>query len=115
MPSGRAREEIDRLNNLRVIELMKGYEQPRRAAAFMVVLAVATPAGEILFKGVGEAHRWIADSMRGNRGFGYDPIFVGSDTFERTYAELDPMRKNLRSHRSRVLKEFKAWLGGYLK
>ena len=115
VPSERPREEIDRRNNLRVIELMQGYEQPRRAAAFKVVLAVATPAGEILFKGVGEAHGWIAESMRGDRGFGYDPIFVGSDTFERTYAELDPMRKNLRSHRSRVLKEFKAWLGGYLK
>jgi len=91
VPSGRARAEI---------ELMQGYELPRRAAAFKVVLAVATPAGEILFKGVGEAHGWIAESMRGDRGFGYDPIFVGSDTFERTSAGLDPMRKNLRSHRS---------------
>ena len=100
VPSGRARAEIDRRNNLRVIELMQGYELPRRAAAFKVVLAVATPAGEILFKGVGEAHGWIAESMRGERGFGYDPIFVGSDTFERTSAGLDPMRKNLRSHRS---------------
>ena len=113
--SGTAREEIDRQNNLRVLELMKGIEQPRRAAAFKVVLAVATAAGEILFKGVGESHGWIAESMRGERGFGYDPIFIGSDTFEKTYAELDPMRKNLRSHRSRVLKEFKAWLGGYVR
>jgi len=100
VPSGHPREEIDRRNNLRVIDLMQGYEQPRRAGAFKVVLAVATPAGEILFKGAGEAHGWIAESMRGDRGFGYDPIFVGSDSFERTYAELDPMRKNLRSHRS---------------
>jgi XTP/dITP diphosphohydrolase len=113
--SGRPREEMDRLNTARVLELLKGVEQPRRAAAFKVVLAVATPDGAILFRSAADSHGWIADAPRGERGFGYDPIFVGGDTFGKTYAELDPMRKNLRSHRSRALKEFKAWLGRFLK
>ena len=89
--------------------------QPRRAAVFKVVLAVATPAGEVLFKAGAESHGWISDAPRGEHGFGYDPVFVGQDTFGKTYAELDPMRKNLRSHRRRVLQEFKAWLGQALK
>ena len=114
-PSGLDREQIDMRNNSLVLELLEGVEQPRRAASFKVVLAVATPAGEILFKGVGESHGWIAEQARGRGGFGYDPIFVGQDTFGKTYAELDSMRKNLRSHRRRVLQEFKAWLGRTLK
>jgi len=114
-PSDRVREVIDRANNELVIELMKGVEQPRRAACFRVVLAVATPEGEILFKGEGESHGWISEEMRGDKGFGYDPIFVGNNTYGKTYAELDSMRKNLRSHRKDVLDRFQAWLGQYLK
>lgn len=114
-PSGLSREEIDRLNNQRVLELMKGIEQPKRAAMFKVVLAVSTLEGKILFKASGESHGWISEELRGENGFGYDPIFIGQDTFGKTYAELDSHRKNLRSHRRHVLQEFKAWLGNYLK
>src|SRR4029453_2071912 len=77
--------------------------------------AVATPEGEILFKGSGESHGWIAEEMRGDKGFGYDPIFVGATTYGKTYAEIDSMRKNLRSHRKDVLDRFQAWLGQDLK
>jgi XTP/dITP diphosphohydrolase len=114
-PSGLARVVIDQRNNERLLALMEGIEQPRRAAQFKVVLAVAAPDGEILFQARGESTGWIAEACRGEHGFGYDPIFVGSDTFGKTYAELDAMRKNLRSHRRRVLQEFKAWLGRELK
>lgn len=112
--SGLPRPELDRRNNALLLELLRGVEQPRRAAAFQVVLAVAAPDGEVLFHAQGEAHGWIAEEARGERGFGYDPVFVGQDTFGKTYAELDPMRKNLRSHRRRALQEFKAWLGRFL-
>ncbi len=113
-PSGRSREELDPLNNQRVLELLAGVEQPRRSAVFKVRLVVAR-GEQILFEAGGESHGWIADEPRGSGGFGYDPIFVGQDTFDRTYAELDPMRKNLRSHRRRVLKEFQHWLGKALR
>ena len=113
-PSGEPRQVIDARNNARLLALLEGVEQPRRAAAFKVVLAVAEADGTVLFRGVGESHGWVAEAARGDRGFGYDPVFVGQDTFGKTYAELDPMRKNLRSHRRRVLQEFKAWLGRYL-
>ncbi len=115
MPCDATREMIDGANNLRVLLMMRGVEMPRRAAKFRVVLAVASPDGEILFKGASESHGWIAEERRGENGFGYDPIFVGQDTFGKTYAELDSARKNQRSHRRRVLDEFKAWLGGFLK
>jgi XTP/dITP diphosphohydrolase len=106
--SDRTREEMDRLNNERLLALMKGIEQPRRAAAFKVVLVITQP-GKVLFQASAECHGWIADEQRGTNGFGYDPIFVGQDTFGKTFAELDPMRKNLRSHRKRVLDEMFMW------
>lgn len=113
--AGLGRDRIDLENNQLVLKLMDGIEQPHRAACFRVYLVVAKPDGEILFRGIGESHGWISEEMRGNNGFGYDPIFIGGDTFGKTYAELDSMRKNLRSHRKNVLKEFKMWLGKRLK
>ena len=60
----------------------------------------------VLFESGGEAHGWIADAPAGTHGFGYDPIFVGQDTFGKTYAEVDSVGKNLRSHRRRVVAGF---------
>lgn len=110
VPSGLSRDEIDARNNDLVLKIMEGIEQPHRAAFFKVVLVVADEHGEVLFKAAGESHGWIATECRGTNGFGYDPIFVGNDCFDKTYAELDSMRKNMKSHRKRVLNEFKAWL-----
>ena len=114
-PTVADRAVIDGANNVRVLSLMHRIKMPHRAAAFRVVLAVASPDGGILFKSAAESRGWIADERRGENGFGYDPIFVGADTFGKTYAELDSARKNLRSHRRKVLNDFKAWLGGFLK
>jgi XTP/dITP diphosphohydrolase len=112
--SKRPREEIDPLNNQRVLELMKGFEQPRRAALFRTAVALAR-GKDLLFSAVAESHGWIAESAKGERGFGYDPVFVGQDTFGKTYAEIDPVRKNLKSHRKRVMDELFFWLSKHLE
>lgn len=114
-PSGKTRVEIDNDNNDKVLDLMKEIKSPYRAAMFKVVLVVAEPNGNILFKGEGETYGWIATEKRGTNGFGYDPIFIGSDTFGKTFAELDSYRKNLKSHRRKVLQEFKSWLARIIK
>jgi XTP/dITP diphosphohydrolase len=44
----------------------------------------------------------ITESMRGSEGFGYDPVFM-PDGYDRTYAELDPEKKNRISHRGKAL------------
>jgi len=36
---------------------------------------------------------------RGDRGFGYDPIFI-ADTMDQTFGELDPAVKHAISHRA---------------
>lgn len=105
--SGRSRDDIDRANNAKLMDLMEG--RAERTAAFHVCFSLALK-GRILFEAFGESRGEIAEVPRGTEGFGYDPIFVGNDTGGLTYAELDPFRKNLRSHRRRALKKVAQFL-----
>ena len=45
----------------------------------------------------------IADDVRGDSGFGYDPIFV-PEGFQQTFAELSPEVKNTISHRAKAIR-----------
>lgn len=103
-----SREEIDLRNNLRVLEMMK--DVTNRIAYFHVALVVHSPDGKCIFSAESRTSGTISTEMRGDNGFGYDPIFIGDDTYGSTYAELDSARKNLRSHRKKVLREFRQWL-----
>lgn len=108
-PSSRLRLDTDHLNNLRVLELLKGIPLSDRGASFTVHMILMRDQ-EILFRTENQSHGWIAEECRGSEGFGYDPIFVGNNTFDRTYGELDAARKNLCSHRKEALREFSVWL-----
>lgn len=72
-----------------------------RRARFRCLLVLALPSGEEhVFEGACEGR--IALSESGDRGFGYDPIFV-PDGYEQTMAELAPEVKNRISHRGRAV------------
>lgn len=107
-PLGLAHAELDLRNTERVLRLMEAVEPAQRGALLKVVLVVALPE-HILFQAAAEYAGSIAEAPRGNHGFGYDPIFIGHNSFGKTLAEIDPVRKNLRSHRKQVLDEFYAW------
>lgn len=69
-----------------------------RSAWFSSVLVLAWPDGdEQLFEGRVNGH--LIWPPRGERGFGYDPIFI-ADGMDRTFAEIDPAEKNRISHRA---------------
>jgi XTP/dITP diphosphohydrolase len=69
-------------------------------AKFTCVLALANPAGEMeLFEG--EVHGRLVFPPRGDKGFGYDPIFV-ADGMEKTFGEIEPPTKHGMSHRARA-------------
>jgi XTP/dITP diphosphohydrolase len=77
-----------------------------RRAFFVAVLALAWPDGHVeSFRG--EAHGTLVFPPRGNRGFGYDPIFVAKGERE-TFGEMDPARKHAISHRAKAFALFSA-------
>jgi XTP/dITP diphosphohydrolase len=72
-------------------------------ANFTCSLALAAPNGEdAVFTGRVFGH--IHWPPRGDRGFGYDPIFV-PDGHTETFGEMDPALKNELSHRMRAFEQ----------
>jgi XTP/dITP diphosphohydrolase len=71
-----------------------------RSARFVAVLALAWPDGDLeLFRG--EVAGKLVWPPRGERGFGYDPIFVPEGSVA-TFGEIDPAQKHRISHRARA-------------
>src|SRR5258708_5290172 len=73
-------------------------DEQDRSALFVAVLALAWPDGDIeLFRGeVAGALVW---PPRGERGFGYDPMFVPEGRTE-TFGETEPAHEHRISHRA---------------
>jgi XTP/dITP diphosphohydrolase len=73
-------------------------EGAARDAAFVCTLALVWPDGHSeVFEGRAPGH--LVWPPRGERGFGYDPVFVPTG-HDRTYAEMDPAEKHAISHRA---------------
>ena len=79
-----------------------------RRAWFTSALAVAWPDGPCVVV-EGEVHGTLTFPPRGDRGFGYDPIFV-PDGHDRTFGEMEPAAKDAMSHRARAFVKLKAAL-----
>ena len=77
-----------------------------RSARFRTAIAFVVPGSDpIVVEGVVEGT--ITDERRGDRGFGYDPVFAVEG---RTYAEMTDDDKNRISHRARALQALTAAL-----
>lgn len=69
-----------------------------RSAAFHCVLAIAWPDGEdVVYEGKCDGS--LTWPPRGEMGFGYDPVFIPSDS-DLTFAEIEPEKKHEISHRA---------------
>ena len=91
----------DAERNARILRLLADLPDPRRAARYRAVVALALPDGSTrIFEGTCEGR--IAAEPRGGGGFGYDPIFIPAGE-TRTMAELPAEVKNQISHRARAL------------
>ena len=79
-----------------------------RSGAFHCCLAVAWPDGaEETY--LGEVRGTLVWPPRGERGFGYDPVFVPQGETE-TFGEMDPDKKHAMSHRADAFVKLKAAL-----
>ena len=78
-----------------------------RSARFRTVICLIIDGEEALFPGVSEGQ--ITHGMKGDFGFGYDPIFVPQGEAE-TFAEMGFERKKHFSHRARAVKKLVTYL-----
>ena len=89
--------------NAKLLKLLDGVPANQRTARFVCVAALVWPDGHHeLLRGTCEGH--IGFELRGETGFGYDPLFVVPQ-YGRTYAELGPDMKNEISHRAKAFQQ----------
>lgn len=72
-------------------------------AKFVCALALADPVGETeIYEGEVRGH--LEFPPRGDKGFGYDPIFV-ADGMRESFGEIEPATKHGMSHRARAFEK----------
>lgn len=88
-------------NNRKLLELLQDHPDPQeRTARFKSVIALVMPDGrEQVVEGCAEG--FILTELRGQEGFGYDPLFYVPE-YDGTFAELPLATKNQISHRGRA-------------
>lgn len=97
---------FETLGNEGILKLLE--HNNNRKAYFKSVIAYKENQNDVrIFKGktLGE----ISKLVRGNKGFGYDPIFQPKIS-NKTYGEMEREEKNQVSHRKKSLEKFKNFL-----
>lgn len=92
----------------KVEERLDDIDARDRRAWFTSALAVAWPDGPAVVV-EGQVHGRLTFPPRGDRGFGYDPIFI-PDGHDLTFGEMDPTAKEAISHRTVAFARLKAAL-----
>ncbi len=103
-------EKNSEKNMQKVLEKLQGVTN--RQAQFRTVIAYVDGKNNYFFEGI--VRGTILDHKRGDKGFGYDPIFVPEGRTE-TFAELDMAVKNSMSHRGRAMEKFIAFFNQNLE
>jgi XTP/dITP diphosphohydrolase len=97
----------DAANNALLLAQVADVPDERRGAEFVCALALAVPGSEP-FVVHGRWRGRLLRAPRGTNGFGYDPLFVPTESDEagdgRSSAELSPAEKDAQSHRGRALR-----------
>lgn len=97
-------------NVAKTLAVLRGVPEAERTARFRTVALLRYPDGsELVAEGVVEGR--IAREPAGDRGFGYDPIFVPAEGQGLSFAQMNPNTKHAISHRGRAFRALKALLG----
>lgn len=93
----------DAANRKLLLEKMQGVPKDKRTARFVTVITIVYPDGKII-QTRGECPGYIAEEEKGDRGFGYDSVFI-PEGYDKTFAEMPLEFKNSMSHRYRALEK----------
>ena len=96
-------EGTDRQRNLSIIEKLKDVPKEKRTITFTTAIAISNGKNTICETGV--ISGFVAESVRGENGFGFDEIFELESG--KTLAELSDEEKNQISARKMALKKLK--------
>jgi XTP/dITP diphosphohydrolase len=100
-------DATDEANNDLLLAQLADVPPERRAAQFVSAVALVLPDGREFVRH-GEMPGRLLSVLRGNNGFGYDPMFVAEATVGRgeqlTNAELSPEQKDAISHRGKAVR-----------
>ena len=92
----------------KLLKNLDGVPFEGRGAKFVSVIALIMPDGsEYSFEG--ECSGYITNILKGENGFGFDPIFY-YPPFDKTFAELTDEEKNSVSHRSAAIAKLSKFL-----
>jgi len=92
-------------NIQKVLQELQGVKN--RKACFITVIALILNGKNYLFEGRIKGE--IIEKEEGNKGFGYDPVFKPLG-FNKTFAEMDEVKKNSISHRALATKKLNDFL-----
>ena len=95
----------DEANNQKLLNELKS--TTKRQARFVTGIALLVNDGKHYFEG--EVKGTIAYEARGEKGFGYDPLFIPQG-YRSTFAELGLDLKNKISHRALAVKQLISYL-----
>ncbi len=96
-------DATDERNVDKLLRALSKVPDAERGCHFACVMLAATPGGRELI-GRGAWHGRVTHAPRGDKGFGYDPVFFDEE-MALTAAQLDAQVKNSRSHRGLALRE----------
>jgi len=96
--AGEGASDKDNLDKL--INELKKRDIKKTPAFYTAAIALATPYG--IYTTHGFMYGEVIDEVRGDKGFGYDPMFIPKG-YNKTLGELDSEIKKEISHRSKAL------------
>jgi XTP/dITP diphosphohydrolase len=92
-------------NVKKLLNEMEGHED--RSAVFKTMIALVIDGKSYIFEG--SVKGCIAIQRSGNKGFGYDPVFIPNG-YSCTFAQMTLEEKNAISHRAMAVKKFVEFL-----
>ena len=98
----------DMSNNMKLLDDLKDVDMDNRRARFKCLIVLYNS----LYNGLsfeGKCEGYLIDDMKGDNGFGYDPLFIPVG-YTKTFAELDLVTKNKISHRGKALTHLREFL-----
>jgi len=97
-------------SRLQCLEILKRIKNAQdRSAKFICVLAVVDPQKSVEQIIRAEVEGVVSESVVGDLGFGYDPIFIPKG-LDKTFGEMQEVEKMKISHRGKALRDLKAYL-----